>query len=235
MDVRRVVPDAGKVVRRAVEDDRSPDEDEALDVMLDRSELVGDVHDRRSELTVEPGEELRERLLRLGVDAGRRLVEDEQGRLPGERLGDERALLHPARESAERGVRDGAQADAADRLVDEAAIVGPQAPDEASRGQAPGTDHLANGCRRISPRLRALGEVPESVSIREAVGRLAVQERRARIGSFEPEEDAHERRLAAAVGACEGDELALTERKVDVLEHVLPGPVPERDITQLGS
>jgi hypothetical protein len=141
--------------------------------------------------------------------------------------------LHPARQSAERGVRDGVQADAADRLVDEAAIVGPQAPDEATRGHAPGTDHLANGCRRISPGLRALGEVPESVSIREAMGRLAVQERGARTGSFEPEEDAHERRLAAAVRTCNGDELAFAEREIDVLELVLPGPVPERHVAQL--
>ena len=71
------------------------------------------------------------------------------------------------------------------------------------------------------------------MSIREAVGRLAVQERRARTGSFEPEEDAHERRLAAAVGACDGDELAFAECEVDVLEHVLTGPVPERDVAQL--
>src|SRR5688572_4584412 len=70
MDVCRVVPEAGQVVRRAVEDDRSPDEDEPLDVVLDRSELVGDVHDRHTKLAVERGEKPRERLLRLGVDAG---------------------------------------------------------------------------------------------------------------------------------------------------------------------
>src|SRR4029453_15858056 len=40
MDVPRVVPEAGQLVRRAVEDDRPAHEDEALDVVLDGSELV---------------------------------------------------------------------------------------------------------------------------------------------------------------------------------------------------
>jgi hypothetical protein len=233
MDVRRVVPDTGQIVRRAVEDDRSPDEDEPLDVVLDRSELVRDVHDRHAELAVEPGEELGERLLRLGVDTGGRLVENEQGRLPGKRLGDECALLHPARQRAERSVCDCVQADAADRLVDEATIVGPQAPDETGRGQTPGADHLANGCRRISPDLRPLSEIPEPLATREAVGRLAVQERRAGARPFEAEEDAHERRLASSVRTRDGNELAFPEREVDILEHMLAGPVPEGHGSQL--
>src|SRR5688572_30906268 len=65
MDVRGVVPDAGKVPRPAVEDDRAADEHESLDVALDRAELVRDVEDRRSELSVQACEQRRERLLRL--------------------------------------------------------------------------------------------------------------------------------------------------------------------------
>ena len=64
----------------AVEDDPAADEDEALDEALDRAELVRDVEDRDGELTVEAGEQLRQGLLRLDVDARRRLVEDEQRR-----------------------------------------------------------------------------------------------------------------------------------------------------------
>jgi hypothetical protein len=77
MDVRGVVPDARQVARPAVEDDRAPDEDEPLDVPLDGSELVRDVEDRDPELAVEMREQLAERLLRLRVDAGGRLVERE--------------------------------------------------------------------------------------------------------------------------------------------------------------
>ena len=40
MDVRRVVPDAGEALGRAVEHDPAADEDEPLDEALDRSELV---------------------------------------------------------------------------------------------------------------------------------------------------------------------------------------------------
>ena len=47
------------------------------------------------QLAEQPGE----RLLRVDVDAGGRLVEDEQLRLRGERLRDEGALLLPAREA----------------------------------------------------------------------------------------------------------------------------------------
>ena len=65
-------------------------------MVLHRAELVRDVHDRDAELAVERSEELCQRLLRLGVDAGCRLVENEERRLARERLRDERALLHSA-------------------------------------------------------------------------------------------------------------------------------------------
>src|SRR5690242_21405799 len=89
MLVRRVVPDARKVVRRAVEDNRAADEDEPLDEPLDGSELVGDVQDGDAELAVQLREKRRQRLLGLRVDAGGRLVEDEEAGLGRERLGDE--------------------------------------------------------------------------------------------------------------------------------------------------
>src|SRR4051794_20774207 len=86
MGVGGVVPDAGQARRRPVEDDRLAHEHEPLDEVLDRAELVRDVEDRHTELVVEAVEQRRERLLRLDVDAGRRLVEHEQARLRRERL-----------------------------------------------------------------------------------------------------------------------------------------------------
>jgi hypothetical protein len=50
---------------------------------------------------------------------------------------------------------------------------------------------------------------------------------------FEPEDDPHERRLAAAVRARDGDELALADAEVDVFEDALSGPVTERDALEL--
>ena len=60
------------------------------------------------------------------------------------------------------------------------------------------------------------------------MGGLAEEERRPLARALEPEHDPHERRLAAAVRAGDGDELALAECEVDVLEHALARPVPER-------
>ena len=79
MRVRGVVPERGQVVWIPVEDDPASHENEPRDDVLDGAELVRDVEDRDAELVAEPGEERRERFLRLGVDAGRRLVEREEG------------------------------------------------------------------------------------------------------------------------------------------------------------
>ncbi len=167
------------------------------------------------------------------VDAGRRLVEDEQRRLARERLRDECSLLHSARERADRRVGDVLEADAADRLGDEPAIVCVEPADEPARRHPPGADDLANGRRRVASDLRALREVPERPAAREAVRRLAVEVRRSRGRPLEPEKDAHERRLAATVRPGDGDELSFAEREVDVLENGLARPVSERDASEL--
>ena len=116
MGVRRIVPLPRKIPGRAVEDDALPHEHEPLDEPLDRAELVRDVQDRHVELAVEALEQRRERLLRLGVDSGRRLVEHEQRRLGGERLGDERALLLAAGELRERPLGGRREADPVERV-----------------------------------------------------------------------------------------------------------------------
>src|SRR5918999_4074199 len=110
MDVRGVVPDAGQLTRRAVEDDSPAHEQQPLDVTLDRSKLVRDVEDRDSQLTVEAVEQRGQRLLRLDVDARRGLVEDEQRWLRRERLRDKCPLLLPAGQPGERVVGHGSEA-----------------------------------------------------------------------------------------------------------------------------
>ena len=93
MDMRWVVPARGEARRLAVEHDAAANEDEALDVALDRPELVRDEDDRRSQVAVKLFEQGRERLLGVDVDTSRRLVQNEQVGLAGEGLGDECSLL----------------------------------------------------------------------------------------------------------------------------------------------
>src|SRR5262249_20797200 len=119
MLVRRVVPDAGEIVRRAVEDDGAADEHESFDELLDRAELVRDVEDGDAELAVQLREQRGERVLGLGVDTRCRLVEHEQGRLGSERLRDEGPLLHASGERTQRRSRPFGETDPSDGAVDE--------------------------------------------------------------------------------------------------------------------
>ncbi len=126
MGVRRVVPASRERARRAVEDDRSSHEHKALDEVLHDAELVGDVQNRHAELPVEAGEQVSERFLPLGIDAGRRLVEDEQVGLAGERLRHEGPLLLAAGEARERAIGQRPKPDTVDRLPDMVPVVAAQ-------------------------------------------------------------------------------------------------------------
>ena len=100
--------------------------------------------------------------------------------------------------------------------------------------EAPRSDDLPHGHRRIASELRPLGEVPERTAPRVAVCGFAVQDGGARARPLEPEEDAHERRLPTTVGTGDRDELALSECEAHVLEHELPRLIAEGDADELG-
>ena len=182
---------------------------------------------------MEVREEFGERLLRLGVHTCRRFVEHEQRRLSGQRLRDESPLLHSARERAHRHLRDGGQSDALDRLGDEPRILPARAPDDPSTGDTARGHDLADRGRRVTAGRRALGEVSERAPSRVPVRRLAEEKCRAGRRPLEAEQDADERRLAAAVGTRYGDELSLSQAEIHVLEHVLARPIAERDALEL--
>src|SRR4051794_33730524 len=142
MRVGGVVPALGQVVRVAVELDPAPDEEQPLRDVLDRAELVRDVEDGDVELAVQSGEQCGERLLRVGVDTGRRLVEDQQPRLRGDRLRDEGALLLPAGEGCNGLACLVAETDAGDRALDGLAVGTREPADEPGPGDAAGGDDL---------------------------------------------------------------------------------------------
>ena len=154
MDVRGVVPARRELAGCAVEDDPAADEHEPLDVALDRAELVRDVEDRDAELPVELARAASASASWASdVDAGRRLVEDEQRRLAGERLGDEARCCCPPESVRERRVGPVGEPDALDRLVDERAISAAQRPEQAAGREPSRRDDLPYGGGRVDAEL----------------------------------------------------------------------------------
>ena len=77
-------------------------------------------------------------VLRLHIHASRRLVEDEQPRLTGKRLGDEGTLLLAARQSRERALGQGAEPDTLDRVADDRAIPAAERAEKTAGGKTSG-------------------------------------------------------------------------------------------------
>src|SRR5919198_976557 len=232
MRVRRVVPDAGQLLRATVEDDPLAHEYESLHEPLDRAELVRDVEDRDPELAVEALEQRAERLLRRDVDAGRRLVEREQRRPRGERLRDERALLLTAGEPQQRPAGEVRDPDALERLVDGGAVLGPQ-PSERPQRCPPGLDHLSYRRGRVHAEMGALREVADALTLACSSRGLAEQEDAPARRPLEAECEPQQRRLSASVGARDRDELTGLDAKIDAGQDRLPVRVREVDAVEL--
>ena len=177
---------------------------------------------------MEPVEERGECFLCFCVDAGGRLVQDEQLGLGRQGLGDEGPLLLAARESHERAVRDVGQPNSLDRLVDHLAISRPGPAEEPDTWEPPCGDHLANRRGSAHPELGALGQVPDRFAPGEPVRRLTEEERLARARPLDPENESQQCRLAAAVGSGDRDELSAVDGQVDGGEHGWPLAVRER-------
>jgi hypothetical protein len=229
MDMGRVVPTRRESIRVAVEDDAAADEHEPVDVLLDGAELVRAKEDCHAEVPVELLEESGECLLRVHVDTGRRLVEDEQIRARGECLREERALLLPSREPAQDRPSLAREVDSFDRLVDDGAIT---ATEEPARNEA-ASDDFADRHRRVDAELCPLREVSDPSSARELGCRLPEQERLAPPRLLEADRDTQERRLAAAVRPGDGDELSGLDLEVDIVQDLGPTGVGEADVRQL--
>ena len=71
---------------------------DALAHLRDHAEVVADEERRGVELVLQVGDQVEHLRLDRRVEAGRRLVEDQERRVLGERHRDQDALLHPARE-----------------------------------------------------------------------------------------------------------------------------------------
>ena len=118
-----------------------------------------------------------ERLLRVDVDSGGRLVEHEQPGSDGERLGDEGPLLLPAGQRRKRCVGLVRRARRARSPRRHRAIVGaPPAPQDAGAWETPRRDQLADGNRSVDRGLGPLGQVADpraAVEVRRRARRRA--------------------------------------------------------------
>ena len=138
-----------------------------------------------------------------------------------------------AGESQHGNVRLGRQADALDRLRDDSPVVRAKRAGRPARGYASCLHDLAHRGRRVDAELRSLREVAEARAAAEAVSALAEEVRVTARRPLDPEGEAQERRLATAVRAGDGDELAGRDREVDVAQHERPASVAEPDTAEI--
>jgi hypothetical protein len=140
----------------------------------------------------------------LGVEAGGRLVDDDEARVAEQRLRDAEALPHPAREAAELLLADGEEVDAleqcAHRLAPRLRI------DDALQAREVVEQVLGGDARVDAEVLRQVAEdaahcvlVAQHVDVAAAVD--ADQARAAGVGLLQRRERSHQRRLAGTVGA----------------------------------
>jgi hypothetical protein len=102
------------LVRRTVGEDLAVDHDQAVEPLARAVEVVRR-HQNREPVRDEPAHEPQQRIFGRRVDAGRRLVEQQQQRLLRDRARDECALLLPAGERADVAVGETAPLDRFDR------------------------------------------------------------------------------------------------------------------------
>ena len=128
------------------------------------------------------------------------------------------------------------QADTLDRRTRRARGRAARRPPNGTAPRDPSRGHdLLHGHRRLDTQLRALGEIADAVALAEATGGLAEERGRSRLRLLEPEQDAQQRRLAAAVRAGDRDELALLDRRGSTSRSTGGPPgIGEADALQLG-
>ena len=191
------MPGAGERARRPVEDDPAAHEHEPLDDVLDRAELVRDVErSSRHARACRRASSAASASCGVGVDARGRLVEDEERRLAGERLRDERPLLLAARELGERRVGVLRQPDVGDRLVDDRAVRAPQRARAARRCASRPAETTSRTVTGASVPSRRAARGSRASPAGEAVRRLAEEERLAGGRTLKPE------RERAAASSC---------------------------------
>ena len=204
--------------RRAVVDHAAvPQHHRAVDQRLQRAQLVQDEQDRRAaaDLFAQCGGE---HLLAGQVDAGHRLVHDQQLRFAGQRAGDQHPLVLSAGERVDGVLGPVRHADQFQGAVHRGPV-GLAQDAQFRTGEPAGRDDLADGRGDAAGRGGALRYVPDPGPVPEPAERRA-EERQLAAGERDlADHGAYGGGLAGAVGAEQGHDLAGAHGQVDAAQH----------------
>lgn len=204
-DVNRVAVEAferGSAQRRTlfVHVERAVQAGDARDMVRDGAGVVRDQHD--GVVGLEPVEQVVDRGLHLGIDAGGRFVEQQQVGFASQRPRDEHALQLATRQAADPPVGERRQPGDLHRLGGLHAIIIAVAQEQLRFGEAPHQHHLPHADRKGAVELQALRYVADAA--RGRARRAAEHRHRARGGLDQAEHHLQQRGLAAAVRAEHG-------------------------------
>ena len=211
---------AGKHVgRRAVGDQAAVGEREDAVGKAGRQLEVVDGGDHRPPVVRQAAHAAEQVELVADVEVGRGLVEEQEGGVLRERLGEEHPLLLAARERRHGPVGKAGEVEGVERRVDARAVGIAERVHPAEVRRASQADDLGDG--KVDGERGLLADERDlagAVARRPRVHGAAAEAKRSG-GGEEPDERAEERRLARAVGADEGDALALPDLERHVAEH----------------
>ena len=192
---------------------------DAIAVGEDLADLVRDEHDRDAALGQAP--QRREQAVDLlRRQHRRRLVEDQDPDPPVQRLQDLHLLLDARRQAAHLDVeRDGKAESPRDGLHVRAPAIQAQAPG-AALGAEQDVLERGEGGDQLHVLVHHADAVGKRVGWSADLHRLTVDRDRPRVGSIEPAEDIHQRRLARAVLAEQTVDLAAAQPEVHAAQRL---------------
>ena len=177
-------------------------------------------------------EEVHQELLRRRVDAGHRLVEQEQVGLRRQRAGEEHAPPLAARQAPDLRPQVALHADLGERVVDGAAVVAARPPDRPEAREAAHHHDVLDGDRERPVDVLGLRDVGDAPRL--APGGRPEDLDPARPRGEQPGHQLEQRALAGAVGADDREQAAGLDGDRDVLERgplaVARGHVAQPDV-----
>ena len=162
---------------------------------------------------------LGEHRLAVQVHSGKRLVHDQELGFTGQRAGDQHTLVLAAGEGVDGVLGTARHTDQLQGSAHGRPVLAAQGAQPRTR-EAPGGDHLAHRGGDASGGGGALRHVADAAPVAEA-GEGGAEEFEVAAGERHlPDDRAHGRGLARAVGPEQGEDLSAVHRQVDAAQHV---------------